>query len=97
MPIEVKVKLYGVFRRISGKSQILVKMEEPVFIKNLMHYISTSLSNEFGQVFIEKELDDSLSNMLILVNGREISVLDGLETELKDGSEIVFIPVSHGG
>jgi len=34
---------------------------------------------------------------LILVNGREISVLNGLETKLKDGDEISLIPVVHGG
>ena len=37
------------------------------------------------------------SNFIILVNGREISVLSGLETELKSGDEVAIIPVSHGG
>jgi molybdopterin converting factor small subunit len=31
------------------------------------------------------------------VNGREISVLNGLDTILKDGDEVVFVPVVHGG
>jgi molybdopterin converting factor small subunit len=35
--------------------------------------------------------------MLVLVNGKEISVLDRLETLIKDGDEVVFIPVVHGG
>jgi molybdopterin converting factor small subunit len=34
---------------------------------------------------------------LILVNGKEISVLKGLETVLKEGDEILLIPVIHGG
>ena len=37
------------------------------------------------------------TNALILVNDREISVLDGLETKLSDGDEVVFVPVVHGG
>ena len=37
------------------------------------------------------------SNFIILVNGREISVLSGLETKLKSGDEVAIIPVSHGG
>ena len=45
----------------------------------------------------DQQLDDSRSNALILINGREISVLNGLETKLNDGDEIVFIPVVHGG
>jgi molybdopterin converting factor small subunit len=31
------------------------------------------------------------------VNGKEISVLNGLDTVLKDGDEVVFVPVVHGG
>ncbi len=46
---------------------------------------------------VDQELEDPKPNALILVNGREISVLEGLETKLKDGDEIVFVPVVHGG
>ncbi|MEM3789347.1 MAG: MoaD/ThiS family protein [Candidatus Bathyarchaeia archaeon] len=42
-------------------------------------------------------MGDPRPNTLIIVNDREISVLRGLETVLKDGDEVVFIPVSHGG
>ena len=33
----------------------------------------------------------------MLVNGREISVLNGLETRVNDEDEVVFVPVVHGG
>jgi molybdopterin synthase sulfur carrier subunit len=46
---------------------------------------------------LDQQLEDPRPNALILVNGREISVLNGLETNLKDGDEIVLVPVVHGG
>jgi len=49
------------------------------------------------RTLIDPELEDPRPNTLILVNGREISVLNGLETMLEDGDEIVFIPVLHTG
>jgi molybdopterin converting factor small subunit len=49
------------------------------------------------RILIDPELEDPRPNTLILINGREISVLNGLETMLKDGDEIVFIPVLHAG
>jgi molybdopterin converting factor small subunit len=48
-------------------------------------------------VLIDPELDDPRTNALILVNGKEISVLQGLNTKIKDGDELVLIPVVHGG
>lgn len=52
---------------------------------------------QLTKIFGDQPLSDSRSNTLILVNGREISVLNGLETTLNDGDEVVFIPVVHGG
>ncbi len=48
-------------------------------------------------MLIDPELEDPRPNMLILVNGKEISVLNGLRTDIKNGDEIVLIPVVHGG
>lgn len=65
-----------------------------------MKTIVDSISQEIPQLkhtFCDQELNDAKSNSLILVNGREISVLEGYETKLSDGDEIVFVPVVHGG
>ncbi|MEM2883163.1 MAG: MoaD/ThiS family protein [Nitrososphaerales archaeon] len=37
------------------------------------------------------------ANTLILINGIEISALNGDKTKLKEGDNITLIPVSHGG
>lgn len=39
----------------------------------------------------------SASNTLVLVNGVEVSALDGDSTELSHDDEVVLIPVIHGG
>jgi molybdopterin converting factor small subunit len=46
---------------------------------------------------VDPDLEDPGPNTLILVSGKEISVLNGLETMLKDGDEVIFIPVLHTG
>jgi len=37
------------------------------------------------------------SQNLILVNGREISALKGIDTEINPGDEIVILNYTHGG
>ncbi len=37
------------------------------------------------------------AKILILVNGAEVSVLEGLQSMLNDGDTVTLIPVSHGG
>jgi molybdopterin synthase sulfur carrier subunit len=46
---------------------------------------------------LDEQLEEPKPNALILVNGKEISVLNGLETKVNDGDEVVFVPVVHGG
>jgi len=59
--------------------------------------LTETFSSEFKQVLIDSQLNDPRPNALILVGGKEINVLQGLETEIKDSQEIVFLPMVHGG
>ena len=94
--MSLTVKFIGVMRHLSGKTQLNVACQDGILIKELVYKISQEMP-ELKRIFIDQELNDSRSNSLILVNGKEISVLDGYETKLNDGDEIVFVPVVHGG
>ena len=94
MPLTVK--FIGAMRHLSGKTQFVVTFHDGISIKELMNKIAQEMP-ELKRTFSDQELNDSRSNSLILVNGREISVLNGYETKLNDGDEIVFVPVVHGG
>ncbi len=94
MPLTVK--FIGAMRHLSGKTQFVLTIQDGISIKELVYKISQEMP-ELKRIFSDQELNDSRSNSLILVNGREISVLNGYETKLNDGDEIVFVPVVHGG
>ena len=97
MVINVEVKFLGVFRQFSGRDQFLVKLEKPATLGKAIEKLTEAFSSEFRRMLVDPELEDPRPNALILVNGKEISVLEGLKTEVEDGDEIVLVPVSHGG
>jgi len=94
--VPLTIKFIGALRHLSGKTQINFTFQEDITIKELINEITQELP-ELKHTFSDQELNDSRSNSLVLVNGREISVLNGYETKLKDEDEIVFVPVIHGG
>ena len=94
MPLTLK--FIGELRQISGKTQAKIDYQKGLTIKVIVANFSVEMP-QLGKVFCDQQLGDARFNALVLVNGREISVLDGLETVLHDGDEIVFIPVVHGG
>jgi molybdopterin synthase sulfur carrier subunit len=92
----ITVKFLGALRQISGAGELALNIKGALSIKELMNKIVREVP-ALKPSLIHQQLEDLRSNALILVNGREISVLNCLETNLKDGDEIVFVPVVHGG
>jgi len=95
--INVNIKLIGIFQELSRKTQFPMKLKEPAVVKKVIHQLTETFSPRFKQALIDPDLDDPRPNTLILVNGKEINVLNGLETKLNQNDEITIIPVSHGG
>jgi molybdopterin converting factor small subunit len=92
----VSVKFVGSFRGFSGRSGLRMRFVKSVSVEVVVKKVVEKLPR------LEAALIDSGSggprrNVLVLVNGREIGVLDGFETVVADGDEVVFVPVAHGG
>jgi molybdopterin converting factor small subunit len=49
------------------------------------------------RTLIDPDLEDPRPNTIILINGKEVSVLNGLKTKVEDGDKVVLIPVLHTG
>ncbi|MEM2104184.1 MAG: MoaD/ThiS family protein [Candidatus Bathyarchaeia archaeon] len=95
--MRVKVKFVGGLRSLVGQSEIQLKLErEMASLSEAINKMVEELP-ELKKAIIDSELGDPRPNALIIVNGKEIGVLNGLETVLRDGAEIVFLTVSHGG
>ena len=94
--MRVNFRFVGNFRNLAGKGKFTLELSEGILLKEAIKQIIEKFP-KIERALIDPELDDPKPNTLIIVNGREISVLNGLETLLKDGDEVVFVPVSHGG
>jgi len=94
--LKVTIRLLGIFHGISGKSNIALEFKDAVPLKRVIREI-IEVTPKLKKTLTSPELEDPRPNTLIIVNGKEISVLNGLETEIKDGDEIVLVPVTHGG
>jgi len=92
----IKIKLLGVFRRAYGSSEVTMKIEKSIQLKDVIQNLA-AFSEDFRRVLIDPELESPLPNAVILLNGKDISALNGLETPVMNGDEIVLIPVIHGG
>ena len=96
MTVKVKVRLVGIYYGLYGKNLVSLKLDQPI-VRKAIQKLTDSLSPEAKRLLIDPELNNPKPNALILVNGKEINALEGLETKLQEGDELTLIPVSHGG
>ncbi|MGH9909551.1 MAG: MoaD/ThiS family protein [Nitrososphaerales archaeon] len=83
----ITVKLLGGARKIVGKDQVSLEMQS-IRVSEILETLCSMSSNP--------DILNS-SNMLIAVNGTELSILGGLNAQVKDGDVVSIVPVVHGG
>jgi len=92
----ITLKFLGALRHASGKDNVALECKDNVSVLDVVNMIEEMVP-ALRRNLLDEQLETPMPNALILVNGREISALDGLETKVKDGDEVVFVPVVHGG
>jgi MoaD family protein len=79
--------------------QIIGKKQLEVFADTVEDLID-KLIEQYGEVFKEELLDkegDLKKVYRIVVNGRNINLLDGFQTKFKDDDMVVIMPAIAGG
>jgi molybdopterin converting factor small subunit len=89
--VRIRIRAIGILKSALGTGSLEVDAPDGSDLAYIIQIISER-RNEPAET-----LTDTLRLNLILVNGIEIDNLDGLKTVLIDDSEIVFVPVTHGG
>ena len=92
----IVLKFIGALRHASGTETLTVDCEKGASLMDLLNVV-TENNLALRRNLLDEQLEEPKPHALILVNGREISVLKGLDTKLKNGDEVVFVPVVHGG
>jgi molybdopterin converting factor small subunit len=88
--MRVKVRLLGSLRPPNMRGGVEVDLPEGSNLATLIEDISETYPDVAGAL-------RSPSGNLMMVNGVEAGNLGGLYTPLSEDSEVVLVPVTHGG
>jgi len=99
MPMNIHVKFFGVFRSAAKTSELAIQIQEenPTVKSVISSLVSQESLASLRELLLDRETADPRPNALIIVSGREISTLNGLETALTEDDELSLLPVAHGG
>ncbi len=96
--MKIKVEFLGHVRNVIGSvREEYVEISEGASIADLLVMLSEKFGEPFQKAIYEKSGADVKSNYIITVNGYLLNQLDGVETKLKNGDNVVILPIVSGG
>ena len=97
--MNIHVRLFGVFRSAAKTNELNLQIpdEDPTVRAAISELVGIDSFANLKQLLLGTEMTDPRSNALIMISGREIGTLDGLETRLTKDDELSLLPVAHGG
>ena len=94
--INIKNFFFSLLADKFGKDKIILNVDHTITFRDLLGKLSSLLGREFKKTTIMSE--DKLNKYIILgLNGKDIRKFDGLDTIIKDGYELSFLPAITGG
>ncbi|MFB0562591.1 MAG: MoaD/ThiS family protein [Candidatus Lokiarchaeia archaeon] len=93
--MKVKVRALSSLKYVAKNSKMSFNIDDGATVRSLLNSILEVDEKLFNAILDhEGELN---SGIIILVNERDIDVLQGLDTKLNDGDDVVLLSAVHGG
>lgn len=95
----IKIKVYTILtlKKILGQREFEVSIQEGSTVKDLISWMIQTWGDKLSLHLLQPGSDQLLPHIRLMVNGRDIQFLNGVETILYDGDEFSMLPILTGG
>jgi molybdopterin synthase sulfur carrier subunit len=95
----IKVKIYSILgiKEVIGQREVEIELSENSSLSDLISKMVEKWGNDLASRLLEPGSNKMLSYIRVMVNGKDIAFLDGFESILSDGDEVIIFPPVSGG
>jgi len=95
--IRVKIHTTPVLKRIIGQREIEVSLPQGSTLEALLSRMADTYGEKIASYLFHPGSASPHPHVRLMINGQDIGFLDGMETVLHDGDEIIMIALVGGG
>jgi molybdopterin synthase sulfur carrier subunit len=96
LTIKIVVKFFTTLREVVGKKEELLEFSKPITVDAMLKQLSKRYGKDFDDYMFD-ELGDVRGHLQVLINGRSVSTMQDLKTQLKDADQVAILPPVGGG
>jgi molybdopterin converting factor small subunit len=98
----IKVRIYGRLSSLTDSSEIEIPSNGIRTVRDLLERIRERGGERLYKAIVDEKADDIRVGVILVVNGKSITLMNGLDSELKDQDDVYidtigFIPLEGGG
>lgn len=95
----IKVKIHTILnlKKIIGNNEVEMPIPSRSTLVDLLEIMVNRWGDELASQLFGEDSSKLLPYIRLMVNGRDITFLDGMETELQNGDEVLILPPVAGG
>jgi len=95
--MKVKVNYLGFIKNLIERSEDEFELEEGAPLFELLNKIAGTYGKPFQQEIYEKGIKDVKTGFVVTVNGVLIGQLQGMDTKLNNGDNVILMSLMSGG
>jgi molybdopterin synthase sulfur carrier subunit len=95
--LRVRVKFFAAIRELAAIKEETIDLQSNTTVRELIRILCERHGGDFTEYVIDQNTGAPRSHLQILVDGKNLSSLEGLETRLSDGVEVALMPPVGGG
>lgn len=84
-------------KKIIGQRELDVSIPQGSTVMDLLVWMKERWGDKLWSHLFESESDRLLPHIRLMINGRSIEFLKGLDTLLQEGDEFLILPIVAGG
>lgn len=95
--LSVSLKFFGYFIELAGTKELNIEADNTMTVGDLINKIEETGKVDFKKSVVDFETHRLRDNVMLMLNARDITHRQGLDTPVNDKDELHFYPISLGG
>jgi molybdopterin converting factor small subunit len=95
----MKITLHTILelKQVIGQKQIEIELPDGLIMESFLAYMKHRWGEQIAPHLIDPASGGFHSHLRVMVNGQTIQFLQGMKTVLKEGDEVLILPLISGG